>query len=258
MSTTLDNPGREPPSASPAADEAIPAAGSLAAIDGNLPDGHRLMTRAEAAKAFEVSLTTFRRRYEGHILTPVVGPDGAHYFREEAVHELVIQRRSTATADAYDGETAATSFRLFEEGAHPVDVVLRLKVHPRVVRAMHREWVSLRGGYVVTGEIAQQIASLPWMWGSFPIQDGERLLANLRASAPHGLCAGCGDAVAQLCAACAKRMTVADAERRAAMERERREDLERAKRSSDWERDLAAIRKRAQKAKPPRPHGDGT
>ena len=138
--------------------------------------------------------------------------------------------------------------RLLEEGAHPVDVVLRLKIHPHAVSAMHKDWVSLRGGYVVTADVARQIASLPWMWGSFPIEDGEHLLANLRTSAPHGRCTKCADAVAELCPACSKRMLVADAEQRASDARRHREEQEEAKRTAEWERDFTAMRRRREKA----------
>ena len=228
--------------------EPPPVAVSLATPDGRLPDGgDALMSRAEAAKAFEVSVTTFRRRYEGRVLTPIVRADGSHFFRQEAVQELVIQRRSAASPGAYDGETAAAVFRLFEEGAHPVDVVLRLKLHPHAVVAMHKEWVSLRGGYVITAEVARQIASLPWMWGSFPIEDGERLLANLRTSAPHGRCTTCADAVAEVCPECAKRMAAAEAEQRGSDARRHREEQEEARRTAEWERDFAAMRRRRQK-----------
>jgi hypothetical protein len=184
----------------------------------------------------------------GRLLTPIVSADGAHFFRQDAVQELVIQRRSAASPDAYDAETAAAVFRLLEEGAHPVDVVLRLKIHPHAVSAMHKDWVSLRGGYVITADVARQIASLPWMWGSFPIEDGERLLANLRTSAPHGRCTKCADAVAELCPACSKRMVAADAEQRASDARRHREEQEEAKRTGEWERDFTAMRRRRQKA----------
>jgi hypothetical protein len=203
-----------------------------------------LLNRAEAAKAFDVSVTTFRRRYEGHLLTPIVGPDGVHYFRQEAVHELVVQQRAAAAPEHYNGETAATVFRMFEEGAHPVDVVTCHKLHPRTVAAIHKEWVSLRGGYVVTGEIARQIAALPWLWGAFPIRDGERLLANLRSSSPRGLCADCANAVAEICSECAKRLSMKEAERRVAEARAHREELESRKRMHEWETDFKALQKR--------------
>ena len=239
-----DSPRPEQANLSTPQGESLVAA-ALAAANGKGPEHTELlMSRAEAAKAFEVSVTTFRRRFEGRLLAPIVGPDGVHYFRQNAVHELVVQRRGAAAPETYDGETASTVFRLFDEGAHPVEVVQRLRIHPRAVSAMHKEWVSLRGGYVVTGEVARQIASQPWMWGAFPICDGERLLANLRASAPRGACADCGAAVAEVCPACASRMAVKEAERRTAEARGRKEELEHQKRFAEWERDFSAARRR--------------
>jgi hypothetical protein len=195
----------------------------------------RLLSRAEAAKAFDVSVTTFRRRYEGHTLQPIVGPDGAHYFRQEAVEELVIQKRGAAAVETFDAELAVTAFRLFEEGTEVVDVVLRLKVHPRTVAAIHREWVSLRGGYVVPGEVAREIEALPWMLGSRPVDSGAQLLENLKRSAPRRSCRDCNDVNPEICAECAKRLSVMLAERRATEARERAELSAHSRAMRDWD-----------------------
>jgi hypothetical protein len=203
-----------------------------------------LLSRTEAAKACDVSVTTFRRRFEGRLLPAIVGPDGAHYFRQEKVQELVVQRRSVLAPGAYDGETAAFVFGLFAEGAGPVEVVRQLKLHPHAVAAMHKDWVSLQGGYVVSGDVAREIASLPWLCGAFPIDSGERLLENLRASARHTACRECGEIAAQVCPACAKRMSTKEAERRAAEIREQRDEAERRKRMTEWERDFRATQRR--------------
>ena len=134
----------------------------------------KLLKRSEAARLLGVSTATVRRM-EGATLTPVLGPDGVHRFHEEHVRELVIHRVRTIpeSLDAYDAEEAAAAFDLFDQDVHPVDVVKRTKLHPRAVAAMHREWVSLRGGYVVAGDTARQIAALPWLLGSRPIAAGE-------------------------------------------------------------------------------------
>src|SRR5260370_5854647 len=152
---------------------------------------------------------------EGATLTPVLGPDGVHRFREEHVRELVIHRVRMVpeSPDAYDAEEAATAFDLFDQDVHQVDVVKRTKLHPRAVAAMYREWASMRGGYAVTGEIARQLAALPWLLGSRPICRGEDLLKCLRQTAPH-VCSRCEPASPELCAQCAKGLTVEDADRK--------------------------------------------
>src|SRR5260370_35668921 len=93
--------------------------GGTAVDDVAVPAG-KLLGRTETARMIGVSKTTFRRRLEGTALTPEVGPDGVHRFREEHVRELVIQRNSGAAPDGYDGATAPEVFGLLDDALHPV------------------------------------------------------------------------------------------------------------------------------------------
>ncbi len=195
----------------------------------------KLLKRNEAARLLGVSTATIRRM-EGSTLEPVRGADGVHRFREEHVRELVIHRVSTTpgSPDVYDAEDAAIAFDLFDQGLHPVDVVKRTKLHPRSIVAMHREWVSMRGGYLVTGDVARQIASLTWLLGSRPIFSGEDLLKCLTRSSPHA-CHACEQGTPELCADCAKKLSVNEATRRAAEVRLRQETVVRERELGEWD-----------------------
>jgi hypothetical protein len=215
------------------------------------PSPGKLLKRGEAARLLGVSTATVRRM-EGSTLTPVLGPDGIHRFREEHVRELVIHRVRTMpeSPDAYDAEEAATAFELFDQDVHQVDVVKRMKLHPRAVAAIHREWVSMRGGYAVTGEIARQLAALPWLLGSRPICSGEDLLKCLRQTAPH-VCSRCEQSSPELCAQCAKDLTVEEADRKVVAARRRQEAILQDGDLTEWSAwQLAAIRQKQRKGRP--------
>src|SRR5260370_25176197 len=175
----------------------------------------RLLKRREAANLLGVHESTVRRMEKESVLVPVRGPDGVHRFHEEHVRELVVQQRVRTTPagpEAYDAETAVAVFELFDQEVHPVDVVKQLKLDPRAVAAMHRQWVSMRGGYVVTAEAGRQIAALPWLMGFRRIESGEDLLRCLRFGKPQGPCTKCGDALAEVWPGCALRMAAAYAQ----------------------------------------------
>lgn len=218
------------------------------------PAAGKLLKRSEAARLLGVSTATVRRM-EGTTLAPVLGPDGVHRFHEEHVRELVIHRVRMVpeSPDTYDAEDAATAFDLFDQDVHPVDVVKRTKFHPRAVAAMHREWVSLRGGYVVAGDTARQIAALPWLLGSRPIATGEDLLKCLRQTAPH-VCSRCEQSSPEVCAACAKDLSPTEASRKVVAARQRQEAILENGELSEWATwQLAAIREKQRKRRPASP-----
>lgn len=129
----------------------------------------------------------------------------------------------------------------------------RTKLHPRAVAAMHREWVSLRGGYVVAGDTARQIAALPWLLGSRPIATGEDLLKCLRQAAPHP-CSRCEQSSPEVCAACAKDLSAAEASRKVVAARQRQEAILEDGELSEWATwQLAAIREKQRKRRPASP-----
>jgi hypothetical protein len=201
-----------------------------------VPDG-TLLGRTAAARAIGVSKTTVRR-FEGTLLKPEVGVDGVHRFREEELRELVIRRASkSGPPDAYDGEIAGAVFDLLDEGVHPVDVVKRLRLDPRAVDALRRQWASMRDTFIVTGDEARQIEQVPWLGGSRPIRDGRGLLECLGYVDPHD-CERCEEELATLCARCAKAMNPREADERAHGARERKNEHERQRRKGMWEREF--------------------
>jgi hypothetical protein len=226
----------------------------LVPADLPTPFHGKLIKRSEAARLLGVSTATVRRM-ESATLTPVLGADGFHRFHEEHVRELVIHRVRMVpeSSDAYDAEDAAIAFDLFDQDIHPVDVVKRTKLHPRAVAAMHREWVSLRGGYVVAGDTARQIAALPWLFGSRPIATGEDLLKCLRQTAPH-VCSRCEQSSPEVYAACAKDLSAAEASRKVVAARQRQGAILEDGELSEWATwQLAAIREKQRKRRPASP-----
>jgi hypothetical protein len=126
------------------------------------------VTREQLARVVGKNERTIRR-WERTRLAPAVtvGLDGVHRFDMQRVSELLeVRERSEPTSpDAYDGEMAREAFRLFDEGVDQVEVVKQTGIDPRAVKAMYREWTSMRGGFFVPAEIVAKIACLSWLDG---------------------------------------------------------------------------------------------
>lgn len=197
-----------------------------------------LLKRSQAARMLGVSTTTLRRM-EGTVLSPEVGPDGVHRFRESHIRELVMHRETAPAPERYDGVMAAHVFELLDQGVHPVDIVKRLALDPRSVQAIHEQWASMRAAFVVTGEIARKIESIPWILGMRPIRTGKDLWFNLQTVDPR-VCARCKDAIATLCAQCVRAMKDVEVNERVAATRKRREELEGRQLAHLWERDFSS------------------
>jgi hypothetical protein len=222
-------------------------------------DGHHV-TREQLAKVIGRDERTIRR-WERTRLAPAfsVGPDGVHRFDVERVRELIEVRHHDALrpVDAFDGETAATVFALFAEGVDPADVVMRLKIHPTAVEAMHERFRALRGAFLVSRESAREISVLL----GTPIADVAELVARLKEAAHCGArCGSCrkefvGEREA-LCAGCARDLSVEAARKRetqAAAERAKREERRREQREEaayetrirELDREIAERRRRS-------------
>jgi hypothetical protein len=222
-------------------------------------DGHHV-TREQLAKVIGRDERTIRR-WERTRLAPAlsVGPDGVHRFDVQRVRELIEVRHQSAPrpADAYDGETAATVFALFAEGVEPIDVVMRLKIHPSAVDAMHERFRWLLGAFLVSREHAREISVLL----GTPIVNAAELVARLKDALHRGArCGTCrkefvGEREA-LCASCARDLSVEAARKRetqAAAERVKREERRREQREEaaydarirELDRDIAERRRRS-------------
>jgi hypothetical protein len=206
-----------------------PDAGTLATADGTAaPPGAPppptpaagQVTREQLARVVGKNERTIRR-WERTRLAPAVtvGPDGVHRFDLQRVSELleVRERDEPASPDAYDGEMAREAFRLFDDGSDQVDVVRRTGFDPRAVKAMYKEWTSMRGGFFVPAEIAAKIASLSWLDGPSLAIDGtaEKLLACVERTRPRERCTVCEHRQPEFCSECVHGMTVRGAKQRA-------------------------------------------
>jgi excisionase family DNA binding protein len=181
--------------------------------------GAATITRREVAAELGVDERTVRRMAEDGRLTAVMGPDGVRRFHAEQVREVTIQRRvsSSLTVESHEAEVAATLYALFDEGVHPADAVQRARLHPRVVREMHREWAEMRGGMFVP---EKQLMEMCACFGlPTPIRRPEDLVEGLQRNWPTGVCSRCNTDEPTLCVACVAVIKVLDAKRQA-VERE--------------------------------------
>jgi hypothetical protein len=226
-----DNAEKSPP-IEPNADQAVAGGGALApgGAPPPMPPVAGQVTREQLARAVGKDERTIRR-WERTRLAPAVslGPDGVHRFDMQRVSELleVRERHGPTAPDAYDGEMAREAFRLFDEGLDQVDVVKQAGFDPRAVKAMYREWASMRGGFFVPAEVVAKIASLPWLDGPNLALDGSacKLLTCIERTRPRERCTRCEHNQPELCAECARDIAVHQAKARAA-EARLRKDLE--------------------------------
>jgi hypothetical protein len=179
--------------------EPLPEQGAVAAPAG------KLLTRQQAGAALGVSASTVRR-YE-NVVAPVVGSDGVHRFTEDAVASLrsVIKRGEPTTGEV-DGATAAEAFTMFDDGVHPVDVVKRLRVAPRVVINLRDTWAEMRGSLVM---VAEQVAQLAVMTGAEGLETSDAVVEKVQALLARyenaGVCSSCKcERERGLCRACAR------------------------------------------------------
>jgi hypothetical protein len=174
------------------------------------------VTREQLARVLGRDERTIRR-WERTRLAPAVtvGPDGVHRFDVQRVRELIEVRETSSPrrADAYDGETAARVFALFAEGVNPDDVVIRLKLNPVAVEAMHDKWLRLRGAFVVPQPITARIDPRLGYRST-----AEKLLKFVEEPRSTQTCCECEAPLPErsaLCPECAGRMSLKEARRRA-------------------------------------------
>jgi hypothetical protein len=105
-------------------------------------DSKDLLTRSQAAKILQVSVSTVRRLETRQLEVEVI--DGVHYFHPDHVQALAanLERspsRSTR-ANLSPGELAREVFRRFEQGQGLSEIVQALALDPKRVRDLYHEW----------------------------------------------------------------------------------------------------------------------
>lgn len=104
-------------------------------------------TRHEVAEHLGISIATVRRM-EGRKLHPVPDARGVRRFDADEVRALRAERTTRpASKREHHGELAARVFEQFAGGADLRRIVVTVRVHPSIVRALYAEWlVSLVQG----------------------------------------------------------------------------------------------------------------
>lgn len=95
-------------------------------------------SRTDVANVLRVSKRTVQRLEADGILTAVV-VDGAHYFDPAAVRSYR-ELYGKARKKLGEGELAAEVFDRFQNAKTLAEIVLELKITPRLVRALYLEW----------------------------------------------------------------------------------------------------------------------
>lgn len=165
-----------------------------------------LLTRAQAARLLGVSEATVRRR-EGIELKPVVR-NGVHYHQETQVRSMLTVRRwSTGGASpGADGGVAADVFELLQEGVALVDIVMRLRLTPEVVKRLHEQWAEMRGTFVVSPSDAKMldVKSAADLLGRIREREDRARRAHEEARRSSHTCAICGRNASFACESCVR------------------------------------------------------
>ena len=76
-----------------------------------------------------------------------------------------------------------------------------MKLDPRAARALHREWVELRGGFFVGAEALAKLEGIAFLRDLVPVTNGEELVRMLEACEVEQ-CASCKRRVPSFCGWC--------------------------------------------------------
>lgn len=100
------------------------------------------------------------------------------------------------------GKTAANVFERIGEGKSLVDIVIELRVLPEIVHRLAREYHSMQGSLVLSGEQLHDLYQLPIM-GKVPCETPAELMTLLRESlAAPDICVKCQKRPRMLCKVC--------------------------------------------------------
>ncbi|MBI2893919.1 MAG: hypothetical protein HYY06_10235 [Deltaproteobacteria bacterium] len=138
-------------------DKAIDREGQPAEADNRPVWWPRRMTRSQVARKLGKALTSVRR-LEGKELHPIKDATGTHFFdpgEVDAFATIQVATMSRRQADP-EGEQAAAAFEVFAAGHGVREAVIRLRRQPRVIRALHHEWLE-------SGDLVLQRDDIRWL-----------------------------------------------------------------------------------------------
>jgi MerR HTH family regulatory protein len=107
----------------------------LGDLEGHLP-------RPQAATLLGVSMSTLKWWHKKGVLVPALQKSGVFLYTRAQLEEF---------RDAEPERMAARAFKLFEEGATPVRVVIELEASPTLIETMHELYVRLSGAWRIAG-----------------------------------------------------------------------------------------------------------
>jgi hypothetical protein len=128
-----------------------------------------------------------------------------HLYQETLVRQMTTtMRRRWAAPEPTDGGTAADVFALLAEGAHPRDIVVRLRVAPEVVTRLCAKFAELGDGFFVTQAEGMEIGVRSVQNVRDAVSDANRAVTRARTLSPD--CRLCGGAGTSVCHDCHQRV----------------------------------------------------
>lgn len=137
-------------------------------------------------------------------------------YGEEAVYTMVDRRKREGKNlpdipppdPNYSTEEALAVFKLVKQGMKLEEVMIETSLHPRVLRAILREYELFAGSIYVFKETVDKMNELP-LNGSFPITNGEGIFDVMQLAAQEKKCSRCKRrAKSQLCSGCERIKTL--------------------------------------------------
>lgn len=134
-------------------------------------------------------------------------------FDEKAVHAILDhQKKQGVTVNgllapdpSYTREQAIAVITRIKQGARLDDILLEVKIHPRMLRGIMKEYENLSSAVIIEKAMLDQINELP-LEGTFPIKNALGLYEVLRLAADESKCKQCRKrSASQMCSQCERR-----------------------------------------------------
>jgi hypothetical protein len=179
-----------------------------------------MITREELARRLGVSASEIRRREAVGQIKSSEQSGKKPLFKESLVSVLSpfigkgkMQKMAEAGVDyrkmyRYSSEDSQKVFDMLKTNTPLEDIVIKLCLHPGIVRAITEEYKEITGAVLVSGKVMSEINELP-LDGNFPLTSGEEILEIMRACA-QAVCQSCGKRPGTVCMRCVS--AVADAQ----------------------------------------------